>query len=66
MKHTNQENASRNQGATGSQKKANKGQNGRNETTDQQDVQSRGSRDNSGRRSGDVSDWQKDKQDNKK
>jgi len=66
MNHTNQEDASRNQGAAGSQKKVNKGQNGRNETTDQQDVQSRGTRDHSGGKSGDASNWQKDKQSNKK
>lgn len=66
MKHTNQEDASRNQEAAGSQKKANRGQNGRNETRDQKDVQSHDTKDHSGGRSGDISNWQKDKQSNKK
>ncbi len=68
MKHTNQDEASRNQGATTDQnKKTNKGQqNGKNQGMDQHTQSNGGTKDHSNPQSGDTSNWQKDKQGNRK
>ena len=66
MKHTNQEDSNRNQTAdTDQQKKENKSQHGgRNESVSQQ--HSKETKDNAGKQGNDSSNWQKDKQGNKK
>ena len=65
MKHTNQDDSSRNQGAgTDQQKKTSKAQGDRNEGMAQQ--HSRGTKDDIGKKGSDSSSWQKDKQGHKK
>ena len=66
MKHTNQEDSNRNQTAgTDQQRKASKAQHsGRNESMNQQ--HSKEPKDHVGKQGNDNSNWQKDKQGNKK
>jgi hypothetical protein len=65
MKHSNHDETSKHRGVADQQKKG-KGQNERVEAMNQQDRQSRGTRDHSGAKGGDTTNWQKEKQGNKK
>ena len=63
MKHSNQEDVSRNQGTTADQNKKTKGQN---DSTNQHGQTGRGSQDHSNMGQRDTANRQKDKQGNKK